>query len=119
MNLGNDASLSERSVPESKNNRQYVSSHHHGGVREVGMLRSVIDITREILIDAEINEAIEATRITSCDNSKNVMVGEEVGGANKSVDNLCNEDGAKKPYLVDVNREKGLHSLCSPAVKDM
>ncbi len=109
MNLGNDTPFAqkvERSIPESKNNRQYVSSHHHGGVREVGMLRSVIDITREILIDAEINEAIKATRITSCDNSKNAMVGEEVGGANKSVDGFVMKLGAKKPYLVDVNRER-------------
>ncbi len=109
MNLGNDtslSSLSKESVPESKNNRQYVSSHHHGGVREVGMLRSVIDITREILIDAEINEAIKATRITSCDYSKNTLVDEEVGGANKSVDGFVMKLGAKKPYLVDVNRER-------------
>ena len=73
MNLGNDASLFEGSVLESKSNRCYVSSHRHGGVREVGMLRSVIAENREILIDAEINEAIKATRITSCDNSKNVV----------------------------------------------
>ncbi len=70
------------------------------------MLRSVIDITREILIDAEINEAIKATRMASCNNSKDVMVGEEVGGASKSVDNLCNEDGAKKPYLVVCEQRK-------------
>ncbi|MDB9741537.1 hypothetical protein OAB00_01645 [Akkermansiaceae bacterium] len=70
-----------------------------------------MDITREILIDAKINGAIKATRITSCNHSESAMVGEEVGGANKSVDSFCNENGAKKPYLVDVNREEGLRSL--------
>jgi hypothetical protein len=105
MKLGNDASLREGSVRESKNNRCYVSSHHHGGVREVGMLRSVIETSREILTDAEINEAIKATGISSCQNSKGVMVDEEVGVARSSVDAPVMGSGAKGPYLVDVNRE--------------
>jgi hypothetical protein len=109
MNLGNDASLtltSEGSIPESKSNRCYVSSHRHGGVRGVGMLRSVIDIIREILIDAEIGKTIKATHIASCHNSKGVMVGKEVGGVYSSVDVPVMGYGAKRPYLVDVNRER-------------
>ena len=61
------------------------------------MLRSVIDITREILIDAEINGTISATRITSRDNGENAMVGEEVGGANKSVDSFVMKTEQRSP----------------------
>jgi len=43
MTLGKGSSLLERDAPVSKNNRCIESSHRHGGVREVGMLRSVIE----------------------------------------------------------------------------
>lgn len=106
IRLGNDALFLKRSggVPESKNNRCYASSHRHGGVGGVGMLRSVIETNREILTDVEINEAIKTTRTTSpCD--KGVVVCEEVGVAHSSVDASVMECRAKEPYLVDVNRE--------------
>ncbi|MCF6314077.1 MAG: hypothetical protein L3J39_16640 [Verrucomicrobiales bacterium] len=108
MKLGNDASLLKRSVPESKNNRCYVSSHRHGGVREVGMLRSVIETSREVLADAlspSGNGEPEATHIASCRNSKGVRVCEEVGGGRSSDDGFVMKHGAKEPYLVEVNRE--------------
>ncbi len=108
MKLGNDASLSEGSVPESKNNRSYVSSHRHGGVREVGMPRSVIETSREILADISLlpsNGAHEITHIASCRNSEGVRVCEEVGGVHSSDDGFVMKHGAKEPYLVGVNRE--------------
>ena len=114
IRLGNDLPSATRCVPESKNNRCYASSYHHSGVGEVGMLRSVIETSREILTDAEINEAIKATRITSCYHSKDASVCEEVGMAHSSVDAPVMGCGAKEPYLVDVNREvKWMH----PAVR--
>ena len=99
MTFGNDASLKEGSVPESKNNRCIESSHHHGGVREVGMLRSVIEKSREILADAKINEAIKVTGNPSCRNSKGALVSEEVGVVRSSDEVSVMENGAKGPYL--------------------
>lgn len=105
MTLGKGSSLLERDAPESNNNRCIESSHRHGGVREVGMLRSVIEKSREILTGAESSKMIKATRITSCKNSKGVLVSEEVGVARSSVDASVMGGGAKEPHLVDVNRE--------------
>ena len=69
------------------------------------MLRSVIETSREILIDAKINKATKATHIAS-PSDKNVMLHEEVGVANMSDDAPVMGCGAKEPYLVDVNREE-------------
>ena len=65
IRLGNDTSSETRSVPESKNNRYDASNHRHGGVGGVGMLRSMIETNREILMGAEVNKVAEATDITS------------------------------------------------------
>lgn len=69
------------------------------------MLRNVMETSMEILTDAEINEAIKATRITSYVHGKGVLVGEEVGMARSSDDAPVMGSGAKEPYLVEVNRE--------------
>ena len=109
IRLGKDSSSRARRVSESKNNWCYASSHRHGGVCGVGMLRSVIETSREILIDILSpfrNESCETTHIASCYNSKGVMVGKEVGGVYSSVDVPVMGYGAKRPYLVDVNRER-------------
>ena len=83
--------------------------YRHGGVGVVGMLGSEIEISREILTDAESKEAGNATRITS-GFREGVLVRQEVGVAHSSASperegDSCNERGAKGPYLVDVNRE--------------
>jgi len=72
------------------------------------MLRSEIETSREILIDTSSpfrNGSVEITHTTSCLNSKGVLVGKEVGGVYSSVDVPVMGYGAKRPYLVDVNRE--------------
>lgn len=61
--LGKDASLSERSVPESKSNKCDVSSHRHDGVREVAMLRSVIETSREILAAVVVSKMIKTPNL--------------------------------------------------------
>jgi hypothetical protein len=109
MKLGNDASLSERRISESKNNRHHVSSHRHGGVREVGMLRSVIETSRENLTDTPSfprNGRQGKTHNSSCRTSKSVLVCEEVGGVHSSDEGFVMKHGAKEPYLVEVNRER-------------
>lgn len=68
------------------------------------MLRSVIEISREILIGANSLHKLEATDVTSSLN-ESMMAGKEVGVAHSSVDDSVMEFGAKEPYLVDVNRE--------------
>lgn len=106
IRLGNDAiDIEISSFPESKHNRCHASSHRHGGVCGVGMLRSVIEKSREIRPDAKINEAIKATRITSHDHGKGVVVCAEVGVARSSDEAPVMGCGAKGPYLVDVNSE--------------
>ena len=107
IRLGNGASISGGRASESKNNKCYASSYRHGGVGGVRMLRSVIETSREILIDAKVNKATKATHIAS-PSDKNVMLHEEVGVANMSDDAPVMGCGAKEPYLVDVNREVGL-----------
>jgi hypothetical protein len=68
-------------VGESGNNSYCVAIQHHGGVSGDGMFGSNMEISREILTDAEPKEAGEATRITSCQYSKGVLVCQEVGVA--------------------------------------
>lgn len=97
-------------VGESGDNSYHVSIHHHGGVSGDGMFGSNMEISREILTDAEPKEAGEATCITSCQNSKGVLVCQEVGVAHSSARparerSSCKGSGAKEPYLVNVNRE--------------
>ena len=48
IRLGKGVSSFARRVRESRNNRCYASNHRHGGVCEVGMLRSEIKTSREI-----------------------------------------------------------------------
>lgn len=104
IRLGNDAPVLNRSVRESKNNRCYASSQHHGGVGGVGMLRNVIEINREILTDGMNSKEVMPTHTTS-PSDKSVVVCEEVGGVHSSDDGFVMKLGAKGPYLVDVNRE--------------
>lgn len=104
ISLGNDMSSETRSVSESKNNRYDASNHRHGGVGGVGMLRSMIETSREILRDAEVRVAVRATR-TASPSDKGALVCEEVGVAHSSVNAPVMGSGAKEPYLVDVNRE--------------
>ena len=105
MNLGKDAFLSKGSVSESKSNKCYVSSHCHGGVCEAGMLRGVIETSREILTGLEISKMTDSSHVTSYRNSENMRNCKEVGGGHNSVDASVLEFGAKEPCLVDVNRE--------------
>jgi len=111
IRLGNDSPSAWRRVPESKNNRCYTSSHRHGGVCGVGMLRSVIETSREILIGVRFvfltssRMAGETTTVTSYQNSKRRSVNEEVGVAHSSDDGFVMKLGAKEPYLVGANRE--------------
>lgn len=106
IRLGNDMPGATRCVPESKNNRYNASIHRHGGVCGVGMLRSMIETSREILRDAETNKTVRATCVTSpLPLGKGVLVCEEVGVVHSSEDALVMSSGAKEPYLVDVNRE--------------
>jgi len=85
IRLGNGASTQGRSAREPKNNRCYVSNYRHGGVYGVGMLRSVIETSREILMSADGLHKLEATDATSSLN-KGMLAGEEVGVAHSSVD---------------------------------
>ena len=110
--LGNDTVLYENGVPESKNNRCYASFHRHGGVCGVGMLRSVIETSGEILIIGITAKplypaGVEALKsdVTSYQNSERIRDDEEVGGVHNSVDDFVMKFGAKEPYLVDANRE--------------
>jgi len=109
MTLGKGSSLLERDAPVSKNNRCIESSHRHGGVREVGMLRSVIEKSREILTGAKKSKKIEATRITSCKHSKGVLVSEEVGVARSSEDASVMERGGGEYKQSALFRENYSH----------
>jgi hypothetical protein len=104
IRLGNDASVINRSVRESKNNRCYASSQHHGGVGGVGMLRNVIEANREILTDGMNSKEVKPTHTTNL-YDKSVLVCEEVGGVHSSDDGFVMKLVAKGPYLVDVNSE--------------
>jgi hypothetical protein len=110
MTLGNGKSLKEGEAPEAKNNRCIESSHRHGGVREVGMLRNVIATISEILIDAKRaereSEANKATRIASCFSTARVRwsVRKSEGHVVVLI-GFVMKQGARAPYLVDVNRE--------------
>ncbi len=70
----------------------------------VGMQRSDIETSREILMNVLAGEPAETTRISS-HYGKGVLVYQEVGVAHSSAETSVMERGAKGPYLVDVNRE--------------
>jgi len=106
IRTGNDTPLKRKSVPESRNNRCNASNHHRSGVGEVGMLRSEIEISREILMEAKSYKKLKATSTTSCKHSKGELIYEEVGMVHSSVEVPVMGHRAKEPYLVDVNREK-------------
>jgi hypothetical protein len=115
MKLGNDTisqPSATRRVPESKNNRYDVSSHRHGGVREVGMLRSVIETSREILAVVAVRKMSKTPRMTSYQNREDAGDCKEVGGVHSSDDGFVMKLGAKEPYLVDVNREVKIERTC-------
>ena len=84
IRLGNGASTESRSVRESKNNRCNASNYCHGGVYEVGMLRSDTETRRDILMNAEERHLSEATNYTSL--GKVDLIDEEVGGVHSSVE---------------------------------
>ncbi len=105
IRLGNDAAGNPSSVSESKENRCYVSSHRHGGVRGVGMLRSVIEKSREILAAVFPRQKGGTPHVASYQNSEDMRSCKEVGRVYSSVDDFVMKFGAKEPYLVDVNRE--------------
>lgn len=103
IRLGNGGSTKGGYIRESKNNGCYASNHRHGGVCEVGMLRSVIETSREILISVVRKHDPNTTSGTSFDEA--ILAYEEVGVAHSSVEAPVMGRRAKEPYLVDVNRE--------------
>jgi len=95
-----------RGILEFRNNRYYVSHYHRSGVGEVGMLRSEIETSREILMEAKSHIKLDATDTTSCKHSESVLFYKEVGMAHSSADVSVIEHRTKQPYLIDVNREE-------------
>ena len=105
IRLGIDAHLM-MSILESKTNREYASSHRHGGVSVVGMLRSDGETSREIPVGAKsLAVWTKATGVASWVTSEGALASWEVGAVRSSADTSVMAGGAKGPYLVDVNRE--------------
>ena len=102
--LGMNASVENRSVLASKENRCVVLPQRHSGVCGVGMLRNVTETNREIL--ACVNESKDeiTTTVTSV-NRKSRTASKEVGGAHSNAEALVMRRGVKGLYLVKVNSE--------------
>ena len=97
VRLGNNASANCRSIPESKNNRYDAPKHHCGGVCGVGMLRSEIETSREILMSAKEEHYSKATTHTSLTKDKVSLAYEEVGGVHKSVKSFVMKEEQRSP----------------------
>ena len=105
IRFGIEASSLKRSFLESKHNRYHASHYRHGGVCEVGVLRSIVGKRGEILTSADDLYRHQQQTLQVFQTDKDVLAREEVGGAHSSVEAFVMRSRAKGLYLVDVNQE--------------